>query len=214
MNLTLRDSLLIVFNLFPLVLVLGGSWQPFDMMAFYWLELIVIGYFAVLSLLMSCFYKFTQGKIGEGAADAVACVFFPLHFGFFIVMTAFLVGSYLPEGTETRPLTDPLVPTFMVLEHMPFLTMLPMVVSWQLFVFVTTYVFPRQYAEDHPPILLHAYKNLFVLFISGFAGIGAAMATNSLLWGAFFLAAVKTLVAYTAAVSRAAADDAQKETAP
>lgn len=209
MKLKLHDTLLVLFNLFPLALVLDGTWHPFDMMAFYWLELVVIGGFAVAALFLAAFYKLSQRRIASAISDIASSVFFSAHFGFFIVMLGFIVGSYLPEGTETRALTDPLVPAQMVLEHAPLTNILPMVFSWQMFVFITGYIVPRQYAVDHPRIMLHAYKNLFVLFISGFVGIMAAMATHSLLWGACLLAVVKTLVAY--ASTQIKADEEQKK---
>lgn len=213
MKLKLHDTLLVLFNLFPLALVLDGTWRPFDMMAFYWLELIVIGCFAVTALLLAAFYKLSQRRIAAAISDIAGSVFFSLHFGFFIVMLGFIVGSYLPEGTETRTLTDPLVPAQMVLEHAPVMAMLPMVFSWQLFIFITGYILPRQYAADHVRVVLGAYKNLFVLFLSGFVGIMAAMTTHNLLWGASLLAVVKTLVAYASAQMKAD-EEQKKETAP
>lgn len=199
MSLRLRDAFLILFNLLPLALMLDGRWRPFDVLAFYWLELAAVGFFALLSLVIKSLYDLTQGAGARAAGGALAAFFFPLHFGFFLVILCFPVGSFLPPGTPTQPLTGPLVPMAVVIDNMPFFSLLPVVMSWQFFVFVSGYILPRRYVQDHPQILDGAYKNLFIFFISAFFGVLIGMKTGSLIWGAVILCVLKTLCAYVAA---------------
>jgi hypothetical protein len=202
----LRDVFLILFNLLPLALVLDGVWRPFDVLAFYWLELAVIGFFALLALIIKSLYGLTHGAAGKAAGDALAAVFFPLHFGFFLVILCFPVGSFLPPETPAQPLTNPLVPLVVVIDNMPFFTMLPVVMAWQFFVFIAEYIHPRRYVLSHPQILDRAYKNLFVFFISAFFGVLIGMKTGTPVWGAVILCLLKTLCAYAATKNDAAAE--------
>jgi hypothetical protein len=202
MSLRLRDALLILFNLFPLVLVIDGAWRPFDVMAFYWLELAAVGFFALLGLIANTLYNFGQKKMAAGAGGIMAAVFFPVHFGFFLVILCFPVGSFLPEGTSTAKLTDPLVPMHVVIDNMHFFAVLPAVLLWQLFIFVVDFMLPRRYAQEHPEALGGAYKNLFVFFISAFFGVVIGMQTGALFWGAVILCVLKTLIAYAVLKSK------------
>lgn len=201
-SLRLRDVFLVLFNLLPLALVLDGRWRPFDVMAFYWLELIAAGFFATLATVIAALYKLTHGKTAAGLGEGLSLLFFPLHFGFFIVMMAFMVGSFLPEDTPARPLAHPLVPSVVVIENMPFFTMLPLVMCWQFFEFMHGFIAPRGYAAEEAGTFSTPYKKLFILFIAAFAGIAVAMQSGSLLWGAGFLCVLKTLAAYTEAHMR------------
>jgi len=204
----LRDVFLILFNLLPLALVLDGVWRPFDVLAFYWLELAVIGFFALLALIIKSLYGLTHGAAGRAVGDALAAVFFPLHFGFFLIILCFPVGSFLPPETPAQPLTNPLVPLVVVIDNMPFFTVLPVVLAWQFFVFITEYIQPRRYVLDHPQILDRAYKSLFVFFISAFFGVLIGMKTGTPVWSAVILCLLKTLCAYAAAKNDAAAEPA------
>lgn len=202
MTLRLRDALLIIFNLFPLALVIDGAWRPFDVMAFYWLELAAAGFFAMLGLCGTALYSFWQRNHAAGISGLFSCIFFPVHFGFFLVILCFPVGSFLPEGTETVPLTGPLVPLFVVIDHMKFWVALPAVFCWQLFLFAADFIAPRRFAEEQPRTLMRAYQNLFVFFISAFFGVALGMQTGELFWGAVILCVLKTLVAYGVSKSR------------
>lgn len=204
MSISLRDAFLILFNLFPLALVIDGAWRPFDVMAFYWLELAAVGFFALLGLIASALYDLGNKKIDAGIGGVMAAVFFPVHFGFFLVILCFPVGSFLPEGTPTVPLTGPLVPMFVVIDNMNFLAVLPVVVLWQLFIFSADFMLPRRYAEAQQTLVLGAYKNLFVFFISAFFGVAIGMQTGALFWGAVILCVMKTLVAYAVSKSKPA----------
>lgn len=204
MSIRLRDAFLILFNLFPLALVIDGAWRPFDVMAFYWLELAAVGFFSLLGLIASALYDLGNKKRAASMGDLMAAVFFPVHFGFFLVILCFPVGSFLPEGTPTMPLTGPLVPMFVVIDHMNFPAVLPVVVLWQLFVFVADFMLPRRYTQAQQTLVLGAYKSLFVFFISAFFGVVIGTQTGALFWGAVILCVLKTLVAYAVSKSKSA----------
>ncbi|MFN7115055.1 MAG: DUF6498-containing protein [Alphaproteobacteria bacterium] len=204
MSLRLRDALLILFNLFPLALVIDGAWRPFDVMAFYWLELAAVGVFALLGLVMAAFYDFYRKKTAAAVGYLLTAVFFPLHFGFFLVVLCFPVGSFLAEEASSVTLTGPLVPMFAVIDNMNFWAVLPVVFAWQLFVFITDFVLPRRFAQEHPEILGSAYKNLFVFFISAFFGVAIGMQTGELFWGAVILCVLKTVIAYAVSKNKPA----------
>lgn len=193
---SLRDVLLVVFNLLPLALVIDGYWRPFDVLAFYWLELIAAGFFCTLGSVLSTAYNLSNKKIAATISLMLQSVFFPVHFGFFIVMLCFAVGSFLPEDTPTRLLTDPFIPMIVVIENMPFFEMLPIVMAWQCFNFITQFLITGRYKDDSPGYIASAYASLFILFTSAFFGILIGMATDSRLWGAIILVALKTLAAY------------------
>lgn len=195
-SLRLRDVLLILFNLFPLVLVIDGMWRPFDVLAFYWLELITAGFFTLLSLAINALYAFSLGKPLTGMGQLLSGFFFFLHFGFFLVMLCFMIGAFLPEGTPTRNLTSPMIPMIVVIENMPFFAMLPIVMTWRCFVFITDFILPRQYRHDEPHVMLDAYKDLGILFTSAFLGVFIGMKTGNPIWGAVILCCLKTTVTY------------------
>ncbi len=203
-NLPLRHIPLILFNLLPLALIIDGYWQPFDALAFYWLELIAVCFFGTLGNAMSAIYQFSQKNIGAGIGQTFGTIFFPLHFGFFLVMLCFPIGSFLPPGTPTRPLTDPLVPLRVVTENMPFFEMLPIVMVWQCFVFITRFILSGRYKQDAPAFVLSAYGSLAVLFVSAFFGVLIGLSTGNRIWGAVILVALKTLIAYLVARHRPA----------
>jgi hypothetical protein len=189
-----RFLIIVFFNAVPLFLVLSDTWRPFDVMAFYWLELGAIGFFTVLKLLISGLFKITHQRKAEGIGDFFGLVFFPLHFGFFMVMLCFMVGSFLPEGTPTRILNSPFIPLIVVIENFDFFTLLPLALAWQAASFLSGYLYQGRYRNKDAPEMGRAYGNLAILFISGFMGLLVAMQTDQRIWGAVFLIALKTLV--------------------
>ena len=189
-----RFLIIVFFNALPLFLVLSDTWRPFDVMAFYWLELGAIGFFTVVKLCMGCLFKITHQRIGEGIGDLFMLVFFPLHFGFFIVMLCFMVGSFLPEGTPTRILDSPFIPLIVVIENFDFFALLPLALAWQAASFLSGYLYQRRYRNEDIPEVGRAYGNLAILFVSGFMGLLVAMQTDQRIWGAVFLILLKTLV--------------------
>lgn len=189
-----RFLIIVFFNALPLFLVLSDTWRPFDVMAFYWLELCAIGFFTVIKLCMGSLFKIAHRRIGEGIGDLFGLVFFPLHFGFFLVMLCFMVGSFLPEGTPTRPLDSPFVPLIVVIENFDFFALLPLALAWQAASFLSGYLYQRRYRHKEIPEVGRAYGNLAILFISGFMGLLVAMQTDQRIWGAVFLITLKTLV--------------------
>ncbi len=190
-----RNAFIVVlFNLFPLALVLAGTWRPFDVMAFYWVEVIAAGALALLRLGISLLQDIGAKKWGAAIGHAVSLVAMPLHFGFFIVMTCFLIGSFLPEGTVQRKLTGPLVPMEMVLENIDFWQWFMVVMAWEaaLFAYRATQGTARGFIASSAAG--DAYARLFILFGSGFFGLLLAMAFDARIIGAVLLVAVKTLV--------------------
>lgn len=206
----LRDVLLIVFNLLPLALVIDGYWRPFDVMAFYWLELIAVGFFCTLGSILSAIYNLGHKNFAAGLSLIMQSVFFPVHFGFFIVMLCFPIGSFLPEGTPTRMLTDPFIPMIVVIENMPFFEMLPIVMAWQCFNFITQFLITGRYKNDSPGYIGAAYASLFILFASAFFGVLIGMATDNRLWGVIILVVLKTLAAYAALHMKRVEKDAEQ----
>lgn len=197
MRVAFRYSVMFVFNLLPLVMVGAGIWRPFDVMAFYWVELIAIAGFTMLKLFVVCIYDLYHRHYGMAASGIASMVFFPLHYGFFIVMMCFLVGSFLPPDTSTRPLDSPFVPMIVVMENMPFQQMLLITACWQTIYFCTDFLFPRAYAEkERAPFVLRPYAGLFALFISGFIGVWILAAQGARIWGVGVLTVLKTLVAF------------------
>lgn len=190
-----RNAFIVVlFNLFPLVLVLTGEWRPFDVMAFYWAEVIAAGALALVRLLLSLLRDIGAKKWGAAAGDAAALIGMPIHFGFFIVMTCFLIGSFLPEGTATRKLTGPLVPMEVVLENIDFWKWFLIVAAWEAALFVYRSVQGTARGFIASSAVGDAYARLFILFGSGFFGLLLAMAFDARIIGAVLLVAVKTFV--------------------
>ncbi len=187
-------AIVVLFNIFPLVLVLTGEWRPFDVMAFYWVEVIAAGVLALVRLCLSLLRDIGAKKWGAAVSDAVALIGLPLHFGFFIVMTCFLLGSFLPEGTTTRKLTGPLVPMEVVLENIDFWKWFLIVVAWEAALFTYRSMQGTVKGFIASSAVGDAYARLFILFGSGFFGLLLAMAFDERMLGAVLLVAVKTLV--------------------
>lgn len=190
-----RNAFIVVlFNLFPLVLVLTGEWRPFDVMAFYWVEVIAAGLLAVIRLVLSLLREFHAGNYKAGLGTITALIGFPIHYGFFIVMTCFLLGSFLPEGTTTRKLTGPLVPMEVVLENIDFWKWFMIVAAWEAALFVYRSMQGTARGFIASSAVGDAYARLFILFGSGFFGLLLAMVFDARIIGAVLLVAVKALV--------------------
>lgn len=213
----------LIFNLFPLFLIAIGHGSPFEIMAFYWVEIIAIGIFAILKMLTISVYQVRQ-KTDVIRARPIRSVFvflaalgsmgfFIIHYGFFIVLMCFMVGSFLPEGTATEKLTDPFVPFRMVVAHVSFYITLPIALFWQGFEFIRSFILKHEYTKpnDQSPIL-GAYGHLAILFVSAFFGLILAGTLDDRIWGAIMLVAVKTSVAmgaiYLASTNRPTATEA------
>ncbi|MDE1151019.1 MAG: DUF6498-containing protein [Micavibrio sp.] len=188
----IRLLLLLVFNLLPLGFVLAGHGMPFAVMAFYWVEVIAFGLAALLKV--SCVIGWRLLRRGGRAAFTALCAVFllPLHFGFFMVMTCFLVGSFLPAGEATRKLTSPLVPMEMVLAHINFPLLLAVAGSFRAADFFLRFLPQRQYEGDVQKPVLEAYGHLGILFLAGFFGLLLAMLADDRIWGVLLLVGFKT----------------------
>jgi hypothetical protein len=197
MRAVLRYFTMFFFNLLPLIMVGAGIWRPFDMMAFYWVELVAILGFTLLKIFVTTVYDFYHRKYGRVAGGVATLVFFPLHYGFFIVMMCFLVGSFLPPETPTRLLDSPLVPLQVVMDNMPFVEMLALATSWQAIYFCADFLFTRAYArDDRSDFISRPYASLFAVFISGFIGVWIMVGQGARIWGVVVLTALKTLIAF------------------
>ena len=162
MRATIRYLTMFIFNLLPIVMVAANVWRPFDVMAFYWVELIAIGGFAMLKFLIAAMYDLYHSRYGSFAGCVAGLVFFPLHYGFFIIMICFLVGGYLPPDTPTRTLDSPLVPMQVVIENVAFADMLLLTTLWQAGYFCTDFLFPRAYEQtDRSIFVMRPYASLF-----------------------------------------------------
>jgi len=194
-----RAFAVVLFNLFPLALVLQGSWRAFDVVAFYWVEAIVAGVMATLQLFTAPLSALKGGRVGSSIGSMAALIGFPLHFGFFIVMSCFLVGTFLPADTAPRRLTSPFVPLEMVLDHIDFWWWFLLIALWEAAQFTYRKVV-RQAQEPltGSPVGL-AYVRLFTMFTGAFFGVLLGMATDSRIWGAVVIVAVKMAVALAVA---------------
>lgn len=188
--------MLLLFHLLPLFLVLLEIWSAFDVMAFYWMEAAAAGVLAFVRIVVSAIFFILSRKTGAAVQAGIMGLFFPLHFGFFVVMSCFLVGTFLPEGTETRVLTDPFVPFVMVVQYSDFARIFPLLLVWEALVFFRECrlagVLPH---EKLPPPVLQAYKKIFILFLSGMIGVFVMMLSASRFWGALVLTGLKLLAA-------------------
>ncbi len=182
------------FSLLPLPLVFSGQASPFDVMAFYWVEVIAIGMGTLVRMGVTAIFDLVE-KRWKKAAEAIAgLLFMPVHFGFFIVMMCFPIGSFLPEGTPTRILDSPLVPFEMVAHHANLASALPIALAWQAADLFFSFLQPKRYREpgrDSGPAF--AYGQLFVLFVASLFGLMLAVRTNERMWGVVLLVALKTL---------------------
>lgn len=188
--------LVLLFNLLPLWFVLAGEWTPFEVIAFYWVEVVAAGLFALLRTFISFAVAMGARDWKGGLGYLGTLVVTPVHFGFFIVMTCFLVGSFLPEDAPKRMLTSPFVPLEMVVEHIRFWHIFPIFILWEAVEF-----FRQRWHAQHdsahkiPNPVGVAYMKLFILFIAAFFGLFISMWLDNRLWGAVLLVALKLICA-------------------
>jgi len=188
--------LLLLFNLFPLLLVLFDIWTAFDVMAFYWLESVAAGVFALIRIIVSCLFFILERKAASAVQAGAMALFLPVHFGFFVVMSCFLVGTFLPEGTETRLLTSPFVPFVMVVQQSDFVHIFPLMLVWEAVLFFRESWLAQHFSHEKlsNPIL-SAYKKMFILFFSGMVGVFVMTFSGSRFWGALVLTGLKIFAA-------------------
>lgn len=192
-------GLIVLFNLLPLAFVFYKMWTPFDVVAFYWMEVVAAGGFALLRALGLGLRALGQKNAREFFRHLATAMFMPLHFGFFIVMTCFLVGSFLPEDTEKVPLTSPLVPLEVVMTHVKFWQVFPIVVAWEVVLLALRQMRMAHNGNFRPrSAVTEAYMRLAILFISAFLGLGMTMLMDDRIWGALSLVFFKTFFALCA----------------
>jgi len=194
MTLRHRLILILMFNLIPVGFVAMGEWREFDVVAFYWVEVIAAGIFAFVRQAVMAFTKLGEGKRGEGIGALCSLVFMPVHYGFFVVMMAFMVGGFLPDSVPKVKLTGPLVPAELVIANMEFMFAFIIAAVWQSALFLAERLAPEGTREEINP-MLRAYGQMFVLFTACFAGVALGGVLDSQLWGAAALVAVKTAAA-------------------
>ncbi|HAU29699.1 MAG TPA: hypothetical protein DCW68_06290 [Rhodospirillaceae bacterium] len=182
------------FSLLPLPLVFSGQASPFDVMAFYWVELIAIGMATIVRMGIMAASNLAKRRWAKAAEAIAGLLFMPIHFGFFIIMMCFPIGSFLPEGTPMRILDNPLVPFEMVVYHANLSFALPLALAWQGADLFFSFLLPKRYKEtggDSGPAF--AYGQLFVLFVASLFGLMLAMRTNERIWGVIVLVGLKTV---------------------
>lgn len=209
LSLILQVFLIVLFNALPLYFLWQGQWAAFDVIGFYWLEVVAAG---VLAWVRTGVSIACAREWGARLSHAVGFVFFPLHFGLFIVILCFPVGSFLPPDTPKQPLTDALLPLRMVVMHVDFWRFFPAVLVWQGLYFLSDcWRIRHAPADTLPQPLLAAYGMLAILFLSMIIGIFIAMPLNNPLWGGVILVAIKTLCALAVLLGKANAQRAQEQ---
>jgi Family of unknown function (DUF6498) len=199
---TMRHRLLLIlmFNLIPVGFVAMGAWREFDVVAFYWVEVIAAGIFAFARQAVMALAKFGEGKKGEGIGGLTSLVFMPVHYGFFVVMMAFMVGGFLPDSVPKVKLTGPLVPAEVVIANMEFMFAFIIAAVWQSALFLADRLAPEGTREEVNP-MLRAYGQMFVLFAACFAGMVLGGVLDSKIWGAAALIVIKTAAAMLVATA-------------
>lgn len=191
--------LTVIFNAIPLLFVVLGEWTPFDVMAFYWIEVIAAGIFACLALAVTGVYQLRQSNSAAGLSSLSRLFFMPFHFGFFVVMMCFMIGTFLPDDTPKVALTSPLVPFYLVVENAHLSLALPIALLWHAFRFGNGYLREERFKTpeaDHP--VRKAYIDLFILFFCAFFGMAINAVMADRIWGAIPIVVVKTLCAVAA----------------
>lgn len=195
---------IIAFNLIPLVMIAAGWLDTFDVMAFYWVEVWVVGAFALLRL-MTCLGWRVVHNPGSIMFHHFSSIFMmPLHFGFMMVMMCFAIGLFLPEDTPVQTLTGPLVPMKMVVSHIDFRYVLPPIVVWYAVDFFVSFIRTRAYTLDRQAIdpVLGAYGHMMTLFCAAMAGMVLAGVMNERLWGPAVLVFLKIGIDVAAQMTR------------
>lgn len=108
---------LIAVNLVPLVGVLFFGWSTFDLMLLYWFENGVVGFFALLKILLTRGSDGAIGALGAGLERIVLAGFFMVHYGVFWTVHGFFVmllfgGGPMAGGAGFGPMAGP--PWFLV----------------------------------------------------------------------------------------------------
>lgn len=192
-----RQALLVAaISLLPAWFLWAGEWTPFQVAGYYWLEIVAAGLFALIRTLLAAFGRFAAHDWKGLAGSIATAVFFPVHFGFFIIMICFLVGGFLPEGTPGRKLDSPMVPFEMVAENINLITLLPLFLLWEAVYFLRESIHTQHQPRFTPrePVT-SAYLRLFGLFASAFAGILFVGGTDSRTAGAALMIAFRFLCA-------------------
>ena len=83
---------LAISNIVPLIGVLLGYWNAFDIIFLYWLENIIIGIITLIRIIIS---PDSEGK--AAAKNIFIAIFFGLHYGFFTYGHGIFVASFFEE---------------------------------------------------------------------------------------------------------------------
>ena len=185
----LTPLVLVGANLIPLAGVLFWGWSLFAVLALFWVESAVVGFFNILRIALARqFPKEMQDNLEAAAVSVPAKAalgmlklflipFFIVHYGMFMMGHAvFLVAFFLTDGSGTAGLGNALAePTMLI-------------AIGSLFVshgisFVTNYIGLGEYKTASPQQLMaQPYKRIFVMHLA-------------IIFGAFFVTAVGSSLA-------------------
>ena len=103
---------LIAVNLMPLVGVLFFGWSTLDLMLLYWFENAVVGFFALLKILLARGSAVARGALVAGLERLFVAGFFVVHYGMFWVVHGVFVmllfgGGPMAGGAGFGPMAGP-----------------------------------------------------------------------------------------------------------
>lgn len=188
---------IIAANLLPLVLTLAGVWGLREILPLYWVESAIVGFFAILKILLSGGLLPKDAGDNKAAAAAFSAVvmagklflagFFTVHFGLFMFVHGVFLFGFILEGAQTGAAqADPTGP----LAWLRYLAE----VKWGIFAlfcghaasFVLNFILKGEYrnasakecmARPYPRIIVMHLTILLGAFISfALPGAGAIMA--------------------------------------
>ena len=176
-RITTGNLALALANIAPLIGVLLGYWNAFDIIFLYWFENIIIGVFTVARMTIrpdtASLFKFAGMFLGA---------FFCFHYGFFTYGHGSFIASFFDEqllGANTSVSSNIVdVSRFMLAQQGIQLTIAAMFIA-HLVEYLLAY--KNREFDDAPKEMFKPYKRIIVLHIAIiFGGFLAAMLDNSI----------------------------------
>ncbi len=176
-RITTGNLALALANIAPLIGVLLGYWNAFDIIFLYWFENIIIGVFTVARMTIrpdtASLFKFAGVFLGA---------FFCFHYGFFTYGHGSFIASFFDEqllGANTSVSSNIVdVSRFMLAQQGIQLTIAAMFIA-HLVEYLLAY--KNREFDDAPKEMFKPYKRIIVLHIAIiFGGFLAAMLDNSI----------------------------------
>ena len=176
-RITTGNLALAIANIAPLIGVLLGYWNAFDIIFLYWFENIIIGVFTVARMTIrpdtASLFKFAGMFLGA---------FFCFHYGFFTYGHGSFIASFFDEqllGANTSVSSNIVdVSRFMLAQQGIQLTIAAMFIA-HLVEYLLAY--KNREFDDAPKEMFKPYKRIIVLHIAIiFGGFLAAMLDNSI----------------------------------